>query len=91
MSQELESRAQELMEEKDSDSRLRTFSGGMKVFAELLLVLFALFHLWANLTGTLGAVKLRTAHIMLLLPLVFLFYPTWKTERRSRRFPRYGT
>ena len=87
MSQELESRAQELMEEKDSDSRLRTFSGEMKVFAALLLVLFALFHLWANLTGTLGAVKLRTAHIMLLLPLVFLFYPTWKAERRSRRFP----
>lgn len=28
--------------------------------------------------GTLGAVKLRTAHIMFLLPLAFTLYPAFK-------------
>ena len=87
MSQELDQKAQELMEKKDSDNRLRTYSGWMSAILTILLVLFAVFQLWANLTGTLGAVKLRAAHIMILLPLAFLLYPTWKGEHRSRRFP----
>ncbi|MDY3831701.1 MAG: TRAP transporter fused permease subunit, partial [Candidatus Ventricola sp.] len=40
---------------------------------------------WANTFGTLGAVKLRTAHIMFLLPLALMLYPTYKKERRRRR------
>ena len=53
----------------------------------LLMLGFALFQLWANLTGTLGAVKLRAAHIMILLPLAFLLYPTYRSERRKRKAP----
>ena len=82
-----ERKAQELMAETESDSRTRVYSGFMDDAVTVILAGFAVFQLWANLTGSLGAVKLRAAHIMILLPLAFLLYPTWKTERRKRRFP----
>ena len=50
-----------------------------------MLLIWAAFQVWANMFGTLGAVKLRTAHIMFLLPLAFTLYPTFKKERRRRR------
>ena len=86
MSQEVEEKAQQLMEETDSDSRTRTYTGVMDGIITVILVGFAVFQLWANLTGTLGAVKLRSAHVMILLPLAFLLYPTTKRERRTRKW-----
>lgn len=83
--EQLDKKALELMEETDSDSRTRVYTGLMDKVLSAALVGFALFQLWANLTGTLGAVKLRTAHIMLLLPLAFMLYPTYRKERRKRR------
>ena len=80
-------KAQELMEETDSDSRTRVYTGGMDTVITVVLAGFAVFQLWANLTGSLGAVRLRAAHIMILLPLAFLLYPTRKAERRKRSFP----
>ena len=84
MPQELEEKAQHLMEETDSDSRTRTYVGVMDGILTAVLVCFAIFQVWANLTGTLGAVKLRAAHVMVLLPLTFLLYPTYRKERRKR-------
>ena len=84
MPQELEEKAQHLMEETDSDSRTRTYVGMMDGILTAVLVCFAIFQVWANLTGTLGAVKLRAAHVMVLLPLAFLLYPTYRKERRTR-------
>ncbi len=75
------------MEEADSDSRTRVYGGVTGKLVSLLMLGFALFQLWANLTGTLGAVKLRAAHIMILLPLAFLLYPTYRSERRKRKAP----
>ena len=75
------------MEEADSDSRTRVYGGVTGRLVSLLMLGFALFQLWANLTGTLGAVKLRAAHIMILLPLAFLLYPTYRSERRKRSAP----
>ena len=75
------------MEEADSDSRTRIYGGVTGKLVSVLLVGFALFQLWANLTGTLGAVKLRAAHILILLPLAFLLYPTYRSERRKRALP----
>ncbi|MBQ1402972.1 MAG: TRAP transporter fused permease subunit, partial [Oscillospiraceae bacterium] len=86
MPQELEEKAQHLMEETDSDSRTRTYVGVMDGILTAVLVCFAIFQVWANLTGTLGAVKLRAAHVMVLLPLAFLLYPTYRKERRKRRW-----
>ena len=84
---QLDQKALELMEEADSDSRTRVYGGAAGKIVSVMLVGFALFQLWANLTGTLGAVKLRTAHIMILLPLAFLLYPTYRSERRKRKAP----
>jgi len=84
---QLDQKALELMEEADKDSRTRVYSGVTGMLLSVLLAGFALFQLWANLTGTLGAVKLRTAHILILLPLAFLLYPTYRSERRKRRAP----
>ena len=81
----LDSRAQRLVEEKDADSRTRVYTGAMDKVLTAVLILWAVFQIWANTFGTLGAVKLRTAHIMFLLPLAFALYPTWKKERRRRR------
>lgn len=82
---QVDQKAMELMEEADSHSRTRVYSGWMNMVVSVILVGFALFQLWANLTGTLGAVKLRAEHIMLLLPLAFMLYPTYRKERRKRR------
>ena len=82
---ELDSKAQKLMEEKDSENRTRIYTGLMERALTVLLVIWAVFQVWANTFGTLGAVKLRTVHIMFLLPLAFMLYPTYKKERRRRK------
>ncbi|MBQ9262829.1 MAG: TRAP transporter fused permease subunit [Clostridia bacterium] len=85
LQQDMDQKAQQLMEEKDSDSRTRVYSGIFDKLIIVILAAFAVFQVWANMTGTLGAVKLRTAHIMVLLPLAFMLYPTYKKERRKRK------
>ena len=81
---ELDVKAQKLMEEKDSESRTRVFTGPMSKVLTGILIIWTLFQVWANTFGMIGAVKLRTAHIMFLLPLAFMLYPTYKKERRRR-------
>ena len=83
----LDERAQQLVEKKDADSRTRLYTGAMDKVVTLLLVVWTVFQLWANLTGRLGAVKLRTAHVLFLLPLCFLLYPAYGRERRRRAWP----
>ena len=82
---ELDDKAQKLVEEKDADSRTRVYAGPMETVLTAVLIVWAIFQIWANTFGTLGAVKLRTAHIMFLLPLAFTLYPTFRKERRRRR------
>ncbi|MBR1407902.1 MAG: TRAP transporter fused permease subunit [Clostridia bacterium] len=83
----LDERAQRLVEEKEADSRTRSYHGWADKVVTCLLVFWTAFELWANLTGRLGAVKLRTAHILFLLPLCFLLYPTFRKEKRRRKAP----
>ena len=82
---ELDAKAQKLMEDKDAESRTRILTGPLEKAFTAVLIVWALFQLWANTFGTLGAVKLRTAHIMFLLPLALTLYPTFKQERRRRK------
>lgn len=81
----LDKKAQQLMEGRDAESRTRVFEGTLNKVFTVVLVIWAIFQVWANTFGTLGAVKLRTAHIMFLLPLALMLYPTYKKERRRRR------
>lgn len=82
---ELAAKAQKLMEDRDAESRTRMLSGIIEKLLTVFLIIWALFQIWANTFGTLGAVKLRTAHIMFLLSLAFVLYPTYKKERRRRK------
>ncbi len=76
--------AQQHIEARDTESRTRVLTGPLGRVLTALLIAFALFELWANTVGTLGAVKLRMAHILFLLPLAFMIYPTHRRERRTR-------
>ena len=42
------------------------------------------FHLYVSATGILEAYKMRTTHLMFLLPLAFLIYPMRKKGRFSK-------
>ena len=82
---ELDAKAQKLMEDKDAESRTRILVGPLEKAFTAVLIIWAIFQVWANTFGTLGAVKLRTSHIMFLLPLAVTLYPTFKKERRRRK------
>ena len=85
MPSELDARAQQLMEDKDAESRTRILTGLLDKAFTAVLIIWAVFQIWINTFGTLGAIKMRTAHIMFLLPLAVTLYPTFKRERRRRK------
>ncbi|MGI5963564.1 MAG: TRAP transporter permease [Lawsonibacter sp.] len=84
---ELEKRAQKLMEEKEAEARIRTYSGPMGTAITLLLCLWTLFQLYFTTVGVISAVNLRAFHCIFLLCFTFLLYPTYKKERRQRSLP----
>ena len=85
--EELEKKAQKLLEEKDSESRTRTYSGPMGTLIAILLCFWTLFQLYFNTFGVISAVNLRAFHCIFLLCFTFLLYPTYKKERRRRSLP----
>lgn len=54
---------------------------GKKRLIAAILLAWTIFQLWVNTFGRMGAVKLRTAHILFLLPLTFLLYPASKKKQ----------
>lgn len=86
-SQELEEKAQRLLEEKEAESRTRTYTGPMGVAITILLGLWTAFQLYFSTIGLISAVNLRAIHCIFLLAFTFLLYPTYKKEKRVRKFP----
>ncbi len=86
-SQELEEKAQKLLEEKEAESRTRTYTGPMGAAVTVLLCLWTVFQLYYSTIGLISAVNLRAIHCIFLLAFTFLLYPTYKKERRVRRLP----
>ncbi len=82
-----EKKAQELLEEKDSESRIRTYSGPMGTLLTILLCTWAVFQIYFTTFGVMSAVNLRAFHCAFLLCFTFLLYPTYKKEKRLRRLP----
>lgn len=74
-------------QQEGAQGRTRQYTGIFRAALTALLALWAGFQLWANLTGALGAVRLRAAHILALLCFAFILYPVRKKEGRERRFP----
>lgn len=86
-SQELEEKAQKLLEEKEAESRTRTYTGPVGAAVTVLLCLWTVFQLYYSTIGLISAVNLRAIHCIFLLAFTFLLYPTYKKERRVRRLP----
>ncbi|WP_320794194.1 TRAP transporter permease [Pyramidobacter sp.] len=75
------------LSELERDSRYRVFSGGMKVFLTVVLTCFALFQLYASLSGRLPQQILRYGHLGFAISLAFIIYPTTKKSSRRRINP----
>lgn len=84
---DLEEKAQKLLEEKDSDSRTRVYTGISGKLLTVLLCAWAVFQLYFTTFGVMSAINLRAFHCMFLLIFTFLLYPTYKNERRTRKLP----
>lgn len=84
---ELEKKAQALLEEKDSESRIRTYTGAFSKAVTVGLCLWTAFQLYYNTIGAMSAINLRAFHCMFLLVFTFLLYPMRKSEKRRRAAP----
>ena len=82
-----EQKAQALLEEKEAESRTRTYQGPMGAAVTCLLCVWAAFQLYYTTFGVISAVNLRAFHCIFLLCFAFLLYPTYRKERRTRRLP----
>lgn len=87
---EEERKAQELLEEKEPDSKLREFTGPLAHITTILFLIWSAFQIYANTFGSIDVISLRTWHLLALLGFTFLLFPTYPTEKRVRSFPRLG-
>ena len=80
-------KAQALLEEKEAESRMRTYPGFMGRVIALLLVLWTIFQLYYTTLGAISAVNLRAFHCIFLLLFTFLLFPAYRREKRIRALP----
>ena len=83
----VEETAQRLLEEKEAESRVRTYTGPMGIVITVLLCVWTVIQLYYSTVGLISATSLRAIHTIFLLAFTFLLYPTYKKERRVRRLP----
>lgn len=84
---DVEKKAQELLEEKEAESRTRNYSGPLGTLLTILLCGWTIFQLYFTTFGVISAINLRAFHCIFLLCFTFLLYPTYKKEKRSRKLP----
>ncbi|MEJ8728285.1 Neu5Ac permease [uncultured Flavonifractor sp.] len=85
--EQLEAKAQKLLEEKEAESRTRSYSGPAGTAITILLCVWTVFQLYYSTFGVMSAINLRAFHCIFLLAFTFLLYPTYKRERRVRKLP----
>ena len=79
--------AQQLLEEKEADGKLRSYSGPLAHIITALFIIWSVYQLYANTIGIVDAMSLRTWHLLFLLVFTFLLFPAYKRERRARTIP----
>jgi len=84
---ELDAKAKELLEEKEAESRMRTYTGPFAKVVTALLCVWAAFQIYFTTIGTISAINLRAIHCIFLLMFTFLLFPTYKKEKRVRSAP----
>ena len=72
-----------LLEEKEAESRTRSYSGPAGTAITILLCVWTVFQLYYSTFGVMSAINLRAFHCIFLLAFTFLLYPTYKRERRG--------
>ena len=87
LTEDPEKKAQELLEEKEADSRMRNYSGPMGKCIVLLLCVWTAFQLYFTTVGAISAINLRAIHSIFLLVFTFLLFPTCRKEKRNRTMP----
>ena len=83
----LDKKAQQLLEEKESEARMRTYQGPLAKIIVVLLCVWAAFQVYFTTIGVISAINLRAMHCIFLLLFTFLLFPTFKKEKRVRRLP----
>lgn len=83
----LDRKAQQMLEDKDADARMRTYDGFLGKALIALLCVWTVFQLYFTTIGAISAINLRAIHCMFLLLFTFLLFPTYKKERRRRKIP----
>lgn len=83
----LDKKAQQLLEEKESEARMRTYRGPMSKVIAVALCLWAAFQLYYTTLGVISEINLRAVHCIFLLSFTFVLFPTYRTERRVRTLP----
>ncbi len=84
---DIEKKAQELLEETDSDSRIRSFVGPFSKLLAGCLIVWSLFQVYYNTIGVMSTIHFRAWHILFLLCFTFVYYPAFKKEKRQRKLP----
>ena len=72
---ELDAKAQALLEEKEAESRMRTYNGLFGKILVVLLCVWAVFQLYFTTIGAISAINLRAFHCIFLLLFTFLLFP----------------
>lgn len=85
--EEVGRRAQELLEEKEAESRMRTYTGFTAKGLTLLLCIWTAFQLYFTTLGAISAINLRAIHCIFLLLFTFLLFPAYKKEKRILSLP----
>lgn len=83
----LDAKAQKLLEEKEAEARMRTYNGPMGKLLVLLLCVWTAFQLYFTTIGAISTINLRAIHCIFLLLFTFLLFPTYKKEKRVRSLP----
>lgn len=79
-----EDQVQKVLEKFDVDANVRKVDNkAIKLFFSLLAVAYALFHLYVTF-NPLPTLLQRNVHLMFGLALVFLLYPTYKKQSRTK-------
>ena len=82
---------QKLMEQYDSESRIRRPLGMMAILIALIAVSFSVFQFYTGGFGLLLALKQRAVHLAFTLTLIFLIYPrsSKEFEKDKNKIPFY--
>ena len=76
--EQLDKKAQALLEEQESEARMRTYKGPMSKIIILLLCVWAAVQIYFTTLGVISAIDLRAIHCIFLLLFTFLLLPTYK-------------